>query len=533
MANNVELTQQHIDNVASFREAGGFFKFCQVFYPILVGRQYSIPRPNSRRPHVFEMCEQLEYTFHNPTENLGIFIPPGHLKTTHLVLFVAWTMSIYPDCNYMYTSYSSRSSASNTASILALMQSREYQDLFMVRIDPKRRARDDFFTLAVPGVHGAGRVYAAGFQGTITGVNAGIPFEKRYTGALLIDDIYNVGEANSPTIVEKTKYQYTQVLTPRIRSATVPTICICQNTGDQSLIWHFIEQKDLRPWRIVKMPAMDVVGNALAPEIRNEKELAKMALDEPYLFKTQYQQEKVPLGDPLFCEQDFVITDSDPDIIATFITVDCAETDKTYNDATAMTFFGIYKIKEAGHETGLYGIHIINCWEERIMPALLVPRLKEFYMQSAMFKVKPKTIYIEKKSTGVMTLDIMQEMRGVEVLGIDHNVSSGSKADRFIAMQKYVKQKLISLPWSGRHSRQVIEHMLSINPAMTHKHDDICDTLEMACDVVYKSGIALADLESETRYDHIASDMVHRQSVINEIRGYYPDDIGFYNEQAN
>lgn len=526
----MELSQQHIDNVAEFRKPGGFFKFCQIFFPILTGRPYTIPRPNSRRPHVFEMCEQLEYTFFHPQENLGIFIPPGHLKTTHLILYVAWTMSIYPDCNYMYTSYSARSSATNTAYILALMQSQKYQDLFFVRIDPKKKARDDFYTLPC-GKYGAGRVYAAGFEGTITGVNAGLPFEERYTGALLIDDIYNVGEANSPTIVAKTEYNYVNVLTPRVRGPNVPTICICQNTGDKSLIWKFIEQDDIKSWRFIKLPAIDAVGNALAPEIRDESWLLKMKETQPYLFKTQYQQEKVPLGEPLYEAKDFVETDDDPEILTTFITVDTAETDKTYNDATALSFWGVYKLKEGGHDVGKYAIHLLNCWEERVMPAMLVYRIKEFYMQACMYKVKPRTIFIEKKSTGTMTLDLMQDMRGVEVIGIEHGPTSGSKADRFIAMQKYVKQKLISYNWSARFSKMFVEHMVSINPGMTHKHDDICDTVEMACDVVFKSGIAVAHLEHDGKYDSLIADISARAGVLNEIHGYsVADEIGFYNE---
>ncbi|MES2218957.1 MAG: phage terminase large subunit [Pseudomonadota bacterium] len=526
----MELSQQHIDNVAEFRKPGGFFKFCQIFFPVLTGRDYVIPRPNSRRPHVFEMCEQLEYTFFNPTENLGIFIPPGHLKTTHLILYVAWTMSIYPDCNWMYTSYSKQSSSTNTAYILALMQSQKYQDLFLVRIDPKKKARDDFYTLPC-GKYGAGRVYAAGFEGTITGVNAGMPFLQRFSGGLLIDDIYNVGEANSATIVAKTKYNYVNVLLPRIRGPHVPTICICQNTGDQSLIWDFVEQQDIRHWRVVKIPAMDAVGNALAPEIRDEAWLNKMKETQPYLFKTQYQQEKVPLGDPLFEAKDFPQLNETPEVVMSFITIDSAETDKTYNDATALALWGVYKLKVGNRDIGKYGIYLLNLWEERVMPAMLLMRIKEFYAQGCMFKVPPTKMYIEKKSTGVTALDILRDLPGIEVMGIDHNSASGSKADRFIEMQQWVKQGLVAIPEYARHTKLFIDHMISINPGMTHKHDDICDATQMACDVMYKSKIAVATLGDGDKYDSIIAHIAARSGALNEIHGFSAEDeIGFYKQ---
>ena len=58
----------------------------------------------------------------------------------------------------------------------------------------------------------------------------------------------------------------------------------------------------------------------------------------------------------------------EPEILKTFIVCDSAETDKTYNDATVFSFFGIYKIKVKNVDIGLLGLHWIDCQELRVEP---------------------------------------------------------------------------------------------------------------------------------------------------------------------
>ena len=54
--------------------------------------------------------------------------------------------------------------------------------------------------------------------------------------------------------------------------------------------------------------------------------------------------------------------------LQTFITADTAETNKSYNDATVFSFWGVYEIETMGRKTANIGLHWIDCAEMRIEP---------------------------------------------------------------------------------------------------------------------------------------------------------------------
>lgn len=526
------ISQEHKDLIKRLHGKGGFLEFCHIFYPILYGRPFFITKPQGRRSHIYICCEELEKVAFDPTENLGIFIPPGHSKTTLLILFVAWIISMYPDCEFMYVSYSKRHSASSTLMIRAIVESELFYTLFRLKVSNVQKSKEDFRIIdpRYPDAVG-GRVYATSFEGTTTGINAGFSTsgdEKRITGAMIIDDIYNVGRANSPTIVASTEHHYVNGLTPRIRGKYAPTICICQNTGEHSLIWRFIEQKDIRPWRYIMLQALDAAGNALAPEMRDEGWLRDMEKHEPYMFKTQYQQLKIPMGDALFDRQDFVMLYTKQQLLRTFIVIDAAASDKTYSDYSAFTFFGVYRLAIAGQELPQYALEVLDFQKHRELPVALLHEANTFLIRCMQHPIKPKYLFIESASMGVMLNDFMREMRGIQVIPIIHDSTSGSKADRFIGMERYIKSGLVSLQYEAPFASDFIDEIIKITPAMTHDHDDVADTLEMACDVTFKSKIAVADLEYEDSDNKFYSHLATRQQRIAELRGNYISPKGFY-----
>jgi hypothetical protein len=205
--------------------------------------------------------------------------------------------------------------------------------------------------------------------------------------------------------------------------------------------------------------------------------LRKMQEVMPYEFAAQYQQNPQPAGGGIFRPEWFVLHDNEPRIMTTFITVDSAETDKDYNDATVFSLFGVYRIMQDGVDTGNTGLHWLDCEEIRVEPKDLRPSFLNFYSQCMRHPVKPRIVAIEKKSTGVTLLSILKDYMGLQLIEIERNRASGSKTDRFLACQQYVASRLVSLPSEGRHTDMCIEHMRKITANNSHRFDDIADTL--------------------------------------------------------
>lgn len=506
------LAQSHVDLVHRIHSPGGFFHYCQIAYEQFTGRPYMLTRPVSQVSHQIVLCNALEDVFYGRIENLNVIMPPGFLKSTHLILFVTWAYSIYPDCNFIYWSYSRDLAATHTAKIRAIMSLPFYNELFFVGIDPKSRARDNFYTTE------GGRVYASGLGGTITGIDAGLPFCPRFSGGAIGDDGHKLSDLPSDTIRAKNHADFDETIAQRTRGVNVPQIYVGQSAHEDDFSQRFRRNQETRPWTTLILRGLNELDQSLAPEIKSAEELIKLRELKPYVFWSQYQGEPTPAGGALFLDKWFVLLDEEPEMLVTFITVDTAETDKSYNDATAFTFFGVYKILENNKETGDLGLHIINNWEIRVEPKDLEQNLMDFYGQCMLYPTTPKFIAIEKKSTGVTLASTVKEMRGMLVREIERTVKSGSKAQRFIDCQGFISKKLVSLPRMGRHTPKVITHMSKISAAMTQQHDDIADTIADAIDLTYISKIAYQPPRKDNANvaKSLTSDLQRRSSLYNQ-----------------
>ena len=196
----------------------------------------------------------------------------------------------------------------------------------------------------------------------------------------------------------------------------------------------------------------------------------------PYDFAAQYQQTPSPAGGGIFKRKWFVMLDYEPEIFCTFLTVDTAETAKTCNDATVFSFWGLYKIVEEGMTTDIMGLHWIDCVELWIEPKDLKDSFIGFYKDCMRHKVHPELAMIEKKSTGVTLSSVLSEMRGLDVRAIERTRASGSKTQRFLAVQPFVASKRLSLPAYAKHTDRVLDHMGKITANDSHRRDDIADT---------------------------------------------------------
>src|SRR5262249_10851257 len=163
-------------------------------------------------------------------------------------------------------------------------------------------------------------------------------------------------------------------------------------------------------------------------------------------------QDPLPAGGGLFKRAWFPLLSDMPDIIATFVTADTAETEKEYNDATAFSFWGLYRLSFNGEETGEYGLYWIDCAELRVEPKDLKDEFLDFWTSCMRFKVKPRIAAIEKKSTGVTLVSTLKNTPGIRIMDIPRDRSSGSKTNRFLEIQPFIAGGQVSLPLNGKHT---------------------------------------------------------------------------------
>lgn len=88
---------------------------------------------------------------------------------------------------------------------------------------------------------------------------------------------------------------------------------------------------------------------------------------------------------------------------------------------------------------------------------------------------------IEKKSTGVTLLSVLEGVRGLQLREVKRTKASGSKTDRFLELQPILASKLVSLPAYKKHTEPCIAQASKISANDTHRWDDRVDTLYDAC----------------------------------------------------
>ena len=489
---------------------GSFKDFTEIFYYLRTGRKFVISDPIGRESHHLMIMKELVKVLNGETTKLIINVPPRYSKTELLIHFIAWSMSRHPDSNFIYVSYSHSLAKKQTQTIKQIMQLSHYKNIMNVKLREDTHAKDNFETTA------GGSVYAVGSQGTITGRGAGIQGVDRFGGIICLDDLLKPDEATSDSIREGINEWYFNTLQSRTNSPKTPIVLIGQRLHEDDICSRLMKTGE---WKTIIIPAIDEAGNALNPEMHDIHTLKKMQQESPYVFSAQYQQNPVPAGGGLFKRDWFIELEEIPDIISTFITADTAETDKSYNDASVFSFWGLYKVKVRNEVIpNLYALHWLDCWELRVEPKDLEDSFMDFWSSCMRFKVSPQFAAIEKKSTGVTLLSVLKKVSGLRVLDIERAGAINSKTNRFISIQPFIANKQITLPAYGKHTKMCIDHMAKITANAAHRWDDIADTLADACKLAFidKSIITLEN--DKSHYDTIAKNFASTQNKMSRLR---------------
>ncbi len=507
-----------IENAARLR--ANFLLFITYFYPLLTGRDFKISKPHKRESHFRVIARELEACFKLESNRLIINVPPGHGKTTILTFYMAWCLANYPDCNFIYVSYSMPRAYGATEMCRNIVLLKEFGQLFGVYVRSDSRGKKEWSTTA------GGKIVAFGSEGPVTGADAGLPYPlDRCTGCIILDDLHNLATIHSDPTREGVWDNYLRTMKQRPRSHVVPIIAVGQRGHEADYIGYLLKQVDGigdgYDWRNVILQAIDENGNALYPEVFPLADLLKWQEVDEYNFSAQAQQNPIPAGGALYKPEYFPLLPEDPNnIVCTFVTADTAATEDTRNSATAFTLFGLYQIPESK----VWSLHVLDSYEEWIAPENLENEFTKFWHSSMLQKVPPKIVAIENKSTGVMLLPIIrQKLRGIDVRNIERTGKDGSKGDRYLQMKPDIYQGRISLTYGKPFVDNFLKHMSKITPNCTHRNGDICDT-------VYDGWmIGLVDTTLQNHYSNnnsmVQQNLAHhlRQQLTARNKSYYSE----------
>lgn len=502
---------------------GSYLTFVRVFFELKTGRKFLLSDPIGRESHFISIAKNLRRVFDGQSTRLIINVPPGHSKTTMLCYFIAWCYANYPDCNFIYVSYSHELAEKATGLIKEIISMPLYKKYFDARISDSVKSRGNFIVTDGKG-GGGGRCVAVGAAGTITGLDAGLPGDlERFGGGIIIDDAHKVDEAHSDTLRNRVTTNYKETLKYRLRGPRACMIFIGQRVHEDDLANFLISGGDGYEWEKVILPALDEVDNALFPENFPKENLLVEREVSPYAFAGQQQQCPQPSGGGIFKPQWFPLLLEEPKIISTFISVDSAESEKFTADYTVFSFFGIYKIiYKGGIDTGQYGLHWIDCYELKCEPKDIEDEFIQFYMECSRHRVKPQVAVIEKKSSGTALISVLKSFHGLRVLPIERGRDRDSgrpftKIDRFLECQPYAASGKITFPKAGKHTEATIEHLRKITANNTHRHDDRADTMQQAIQCALIEGILLPSTSTVSQ-DRIIDNMAQRMNRLNELK---------------
>lgn len=179
---------------------------------------------------------------------------------------------------------------------------------------------------------------------------------------------------------------------------------------------------------------------------------------------------------------------------------DCAFSEKTYNDPTAMTTWGVFKPQD-----GPMSVLLIDCWAEHLdFPRLKPKVLDEWRVSYGEGKdaKRPDLIVVEDKAAGI---SLIQELRAAHLPVVPWNPGKADKMQRLQITASIFATGRVWLPESGVRKGYVKDwaegflSQLCAFPDATH--DDYVDSATQA--IRYLKDAGWLEINPEPRYDDV------------------------------
>lgn len=457
---------------ASFKNFIAFF-FWYMYRKKFIFRQFHNLIIKKLEDIAFGRCEK---------KNLIINMPPRHGKSAICQMFCAWSYMLNPHSNCIYTSYSDDLTSSFSKDIRSIIESEAFKTLTDIKLNKAKSGADYWATTL------GGGFRAASMGGSITGFGAGVSGDE-FGGALIIDDPNKASSVKSQAELQNVVDYYNNTLKSRLNNQSrTPIILIMQRLGLDDLTGYLLEsEKD--DWDVIKLQALDEeTGVALWEDIYPAKELLKLKDINPFVYYGQYQQEPIVIGGSVIKTEWFRYYSQKEDYKYqyTFVTSDTAQKKGEANDFSVFSFWG---------KTFDNKLHLLDMIRGKFEADELREQVKLCWEKWKLHETPPYAFYIEDKSSGIGVIQEIRKTYPMPILPIVRSRNkdeegkwiSADKFSRVMTMNPYLANGWVYLPNSEKDviSSQLLSECAAFKADLSHKHDDMVDTLCDAVDIAF------------------------------------------------
>lgn len=508
------------------------------------------PWPIVSNWHIDAIADHLQAVSLGHIQRLLINVPPRSTKTTTAcAMWPAWTWAqkkregyrlLGPQVRWVFASYASPLALDGSVLCRRLIESEWYQrrwgDRFTLADDQDTKHKFDTSM-------GGARI-ATSVEGGIVGRGGDI---------FVIDDPHNTQQVESDVERATVIDWWKRTVQSRINDPKSGAfVVIMQRLHESDLSGYLLESagskwtnlilpmeyEPARHCRTIILPGTDDVwedprrdeeredlgeGTLLQPARFDEDYIIDKKIDVgPYVYSGQYQQRPQPAGGNIFDRQWWQVWEHPtfPVFDLLLASVDTAYTEKTENDWSAFTLWGIFSDAD-----GLPQVMLVYAWHVRLQLHELCQKIA-----ATCKKYKVDKLLIEAKASGISVAQEMRRLFGDEPWGCETiNPGTQDKVARAISVQplfaptinvaKDRKGKEISrtetlgVMWAPNKvwADDVIDECASFPKG---KHDDYVDTVVQALKYLRSTGFA------KRRQEH-QSDLLREQANYQQPESMY------------
>ena len=461
-------------------------------------------QPYSDNWHIGFICKHLQAITDEVMINdeqyynrLLINVPPGMMKSLLLNVFWPaweWGPRNMPHLRYVCASHSLNNAIRDSTKMRRLVSSDWYQERWGDRVkltgDQNQKTK---------------------FENTMTGFRQAIAMDGM-TGArgdrVLIDDPHSVDSANSEAQRQSTIDTFETAVPTRLNNPDKSAIIVIMQRLHEEDVSGVIIEKQLGYDHI--MLPMEYDPERAAPTMLGHEDPRKEKNDllfpsrfprhvvdrdkkimGSFAVAGQFQQTPTPEDGGIIKKAHWQLWENDnmfPDFDFIIGAVDTAFTEKTENDYTAMTVWGVFSedpVAESSKTQRVYKqphprVMLIYAWQERLQLAAVVEKISWTCKKFPIDRV-----LIEDKAAGIPVATELRRLYAGSNFGVQlDNPGSIDKLSRLYSVQHLFEEGLVYAPdkaWAD----EVIQQCIRFPKA---KHDDLVDTVSMAMRYLRRSG---------------------------------------------
>lgn len=416
----------------------------------------------------------------NSKRNLALCLPVGSGKSLITEYFITWCFARTINNTFCYVSHSDRLINKLSKECKDIIENPLWTLLFCNKLKKDDRQRVNF---SFDGAKNRTGLTAGTTGGAITGLDAGNPNIDGFSGALIIDDPMDAGNARYEKSREEVVTFYDEKLATRRRTPTTPTILIMQRLHLDDLVgWILKNEPEL--WNIINIPALDEEDNSFWVERYPASELKQIQKVNNYKFQSQYQQNPIASGGSVIRTEWFKYYQPNLEYHykKIYITADTAQKVKEHNDYSVFCVWGV---------TTFGKLHLLDMIRGKWEAPDLMRQVKILWNRwsAGIGNVSCSGLYIEDKASGTGLIQEIKRECSIPVIPLQ---ADKDKLTRLEAVLAHIEAGNVLLSGVPEDNKDLLNECEAFTRDDSHKHDDIVDT------IVYGIMVGLSKLQVST-----------------------------------